>query len=61
MEDGEAVELVQQAIVRDGDASSYIAMGGRKGEPQDNLVNEAPIVSYWEYYRRAMQLAPAVS
>lgn len=55
MEDGEAVELVQQAIVRDGEATSYIAMGGRKGEPQENLVNEAPIVSYWNYYRRAMQ------
>ena len=60
MEDGEAVELVQQAIVRDAEASSYIAMGGAKGEPQDNLVNEAPIVSYWEYYRRAMQFAPAL-
>lgn len=61
MEDGEAVELVQQAIVRDGDATSYIAMGGRKGEPQENLVNEAPIVSYWEYYRRAMQFTSAAS
>nr|WP_200872666.1 aromatic ring-hydroxylating dioxygenase subunit alpha [Polycyclovorans algicola] len=57
LEDGEAVELVQQAIVRDGDATSYIAMGGRKGEPQENLVNEAPIISYWDYYRRAMKLA----
>ncbi|WP_295685563.1 Rieske 2Fe-2S domain-containing protein [Nevskia ramosa] len=55
MEDGEAMELVQQAIARDGEATSYIAMGGRKGEPQENLVNEAPIISYWDYYRRAMK------
>jgi anthranilate 1,2-dioxygenase large subunit len=61
MEDGEAVELVQQAIVRDGDATSYIAMGGRKGEPQENLVNEAPIISYWNYYRRAMSLTASAS
>ena len=61
MEDGEAVELVQQAIARDGDATSYIAMGGRKGEPQENLVNEAPIISYWEYYRRAMNFASSAS
>tara|TARA_R110000787_G_scaffold235621_2_gene342324 strand:- start:12802 stop:14073 length:1272 start_codon:yes stop_codon:yes gene_type:complete len=61
MEDGEAVELVQQAIVRDGDATSYIAMGGRKGEPQDNLVNEAPIVSYWDYYKRAMHISSTES
>ncbi|MGQ0696870.1 MAG: aromatic ring-hydroxylating dioxygenase subunit alpha [Panacagrimonas sp.] len=61
MEDGEAMELVQQAIVRDGDATSYIAMGGRKGEPQDNLTNEAPIVSYWNYYQRAMKFASATT
>lgn len=61
MEDGEAVELVQQAIVRDGEAASYIAMGGRKGEPQENLVNEAPIISYWNYYRRAMKSASSAS
>lgn len=54
MEDGEAVEIVQKAIVRDGDAKSYIAMGGRGGVPQDNLVSEAPIISLWNYYRRAM-------
>lgn len=61
MEDGEAVELVQQAIARDGDATSYIAMGGRKGEAQDNLVNEAPIVSYWDYYKRAMHISSTES
>lgn len=61
MEDGEAVELVQQAVVRDGAATSYIAMGGRKGEPQENLVNEAPIISYWNYYRRAMSLTSSAS
>lgn len=54
MEDGEAVEIVQKAIIRDGEATSYIAMGGRGGVPQDNLVSEAPIISLWNYYRRAM-------
>lgn len=54
MEDGEAVEIVHQAIVRDGDKSSYIAMGGHGGKPQDNLVSEAPIISLWNYYRDVM-------
>lgn len=54
MEDGEAVEIVHEAIVRDGDKASYIAMGGKKGEPQNNLVNEAPIIGFWDYYRKAM-------
>lgn len=57
MEDGEAVEIVQQGVVRDGHESSYIAMGGKRGGPQDNLVNEAPIISFWNYYRQAMGFA----
>lgn len=61
MEDGEAVEIVQKAIVRDGEASSYIAMGGRGGAPQDNLVSEAPIISLWNYYRRAMNFESAAA
>lgn len=58
MEDGEAIEIVQQGVVRDGDKTSYIAMGGKQGGPQDNLVNEAPIIGFWNYYRKAMGYAP---
>lgn len=55
MEDGEAVEIVQQAVLCDGDVSSYIAMGGGKpGTSQASLISEKPIVSLWEYYRRIM-------
>jgi anthranilate 1,2-dioxygenase large subunit len=61
MEDGEAVELVHKAIVRDGEKTSYIAMGGRGGLPQDNLVSEAPIISLWDYYRRVMGFADSAS
>ena len=54
MEDGEAVEIVHDSIVREEDRSSYIAMGGGKAEDADHLVTESGIVGFWKYYRKVM-------
>jgi anthranilate 1,2-dioxygenase large subunit len=54
MEDGHAAEIVQQAIVRDQDASSLIEMGGRGVDDQENLVTETGIRGFWQYYRELM-------
>ncbi len=57
MEDGHATEIVQQAIVRDRDAASYIAFGGNGVENQDNLLTETAIRGFWQYYRGVMGFA----
>src|SRR5215813_5382769 len=54
LEDGHAIELVQQAIVRDKEAASFIEMGGTDVASQDNLVTETAIRGFWQYYRRLM-------
>jgi anthranilate 1,2-dioxygenase large subunit len=54
LEDGHAIELVQQAIVRDKEACSFIEFGGRDVASQDNLVTETAIRGFWQYYRRLM-------
>lgn len=56
MEDGEAVELVQQGIVRDQEKTSYIGMGGSKAEDTVHLVSETAIIGFWDYYQDTMQL-----
>jgi len=56
MEDGEAVEIVQSAIVRAQEHSSYIAMGGGAAEDADHLVTESSIIGFWNYYRSIMEL-----
>jgi len=45
---------VQQAIIRDRDAASLIAMGGREVTDQENLVTETGIRGFWQYYRDLM-------
>jgi phenylpropionate dioxygenase-like ring-hydroxylating dioxygenase large terminal subunit len=54
LEDGHAIELVQQAIVRDKDACSFLEMGGEDVASQDNLVTETAIRGFWQYYRGLM-------
>ncbi|MGE0821304.1 MAG: aromatic ring-hydroxylating dioxygenase subunit alpha [Candidatus Binatia bacterium] len=54
MEDGHATELVQQAIVRDYDATSVIEFGGRGVENEENLLTESGIRGFWKYYREVM-------
>src|SRR5262245_11548409 len=56
LEDGHAIELVQQAIVRDRESCSFLEMGGRAVASQDNLVTEAAIRGFWQYYRQLMGL-----
>lgn len=52
MEDGEAVEIVQKAIIGETAAESYIAMGGGRAEDADHLVTEGSIVGFWENYEK---------
>ncbi len=51
MEDAKAVEIVQRAIKRDGDRTSYIAMGGGRAEDAEHLVTESAVIGFWEYYK----------
>lgn len=57
MEDGEAVEIVQKAVVRDREKASYIAMGGGRAEDAEHLVTEGAIIGFWEAYRQQMAAA----
>lgn len=59
MEDGEAIELVHRAIVREPDTHSFVEIGGR-GEPasQDTLVTEVPMRGFWRYYGELMGVRP---
>jgi anthranilate 1,2-dioxygenase large subunit len=61
MEDGEAVEIVQNAIVGEERATSYIAMGGGRAEDADHLVTEGAIIGFWDNYREMVgfDLEPA--
>ena len=55
MEDGEAVELVHDAVMRDSDKHSYMGMGGGRAEDTDHLVTEGTIIGFWEFYRKIMR------
>lgn len=54
MEDGEVVEIVQRAVIRDQSEQSYIGMGGGTSAGADHLVTETAIVGFWESYRDRM-------
>jgi phenylpropionate dioxygenase-like ring-hydroxylating dioxygenase large terminal subunit len=54
MEDGYASEIVQQAIIRDGDACSVLEAGGSAIEDQETLVTETAIRGFWQNYRELM-------
>lgn len=55
MEDGEATELVQNAITDSPDHHSFMGMGkpGCDGE-EGTLLTEAWLCSYWRGYRQFM-------
>ena len=61
MEDGEAVEIVHEAIIRDQEEASYIGMGGGKAEDTEHLVTESAIIGFWEYYRKTMHIEAEAS
>ena len=55
MEDGEAVELVQRAVIRDGAETSFVEMGGRGSDNLDYLgSDENAIRGFWKAYRDVM-------
>ena len=54
MEDGYAIELVQQSIVHGGDNASFIELGGTGRKLEDDLVTESPIRGFWHCYRELM-------
>ncbi|GAN54478.1 Rieske 2Fe-2S domain-containing protein [Tanticharoenia sakaeratensis] len=55
MEDGEAVELVHRAIVRDGQDHSVVEFGGRGPvRDQENLISDVPMRGFWMYYCKLM-------
>ena len=56
MEDGEAVEIVQKAVTRDQDRSSFIAMGGGVAEDCEHLVTESAIIGFWDHYRSLLNI-----
>ena len=59
MEDGEAVELVHRAIVRDADKFSVVEFGGRGPvKDQENLISDVPMRGFWMYYCRLMGISP---
>jgi anthranilate 1,2-dioxygenase large subunit len=62
MEDGEAVELVHRAIVRDGDRHSVVEFGG-KGPvgDQENLVSDVPMRGFWLHYCKLMGIVPGAN
>ena len=54
MEDGYAAEIEQQAIVHDQDACSFLELGGTDVADAENLVSEAAMRGFWQYYREIM-------
>ncbi|WP_202636625.1 Rieske 2Fe-2S domain-containing protein [Rugosibacter aromaticivorans] len=56
MEDGEAVEIVQDAVVRDGKMTSILAMGGGHSCNTEHMITEGPIIGFWENYCRYLGL-----
>lgn len=56
MEDGDVCELVQKAIVRDGDQASIVEMGGRDIADIDSTLTEVGMRGFWRGYRNIMGL-----
>ena len=57
MEDSEAIELIQRAIVRDGSEDSFLEFGGLQADLDKDRRGEATIRAYWRYYAGLMGLA----
>lgn len=54
MEDTEVTELVQDATVRDGDATSFLGMALDAPHEQDTNITESLIRNFWSGYQRVM-------
>jgi anthranilate 1,2-dioxygenase large subunit len=57
MEDSEAIELIQRAIVRDGREDSFLEFGGLHADLDQDRQGEATIRAFWRYYAGLMGLA----
>lgn len=58
MEDGEAVELVHRAILRDPQEHSIVEFGGRGPiRDQENLVSDVPMRGFWMHYCKLMGIS----
>lgn len=59
MEDGEAIELIHRATVRDGHAHSVVEYGGRGSVvDQETLVTDVPMRGFWLHYCDLMGIRP---
>ena len=57
MEDGEAVEMCQNGVVRDGDQSALIAMGGNSTDNVETMgMDENAVRGFWKGYRALMKV-----
>ncbi|WP_211221805.1 aromatic ring-hydroxylating dioxygenase subunit alpha [Granulicoccus phenolivorans] len=54
MEDTEVTELVQDATVRDGDATSFLGMALDAPDEQDTNITESLIRNFWAGYQKVM-------
>ena len=54
MEDGEAVELIQRAIVRDGKDCAFLEFGPVNADPEQDTQGEDAVRAFWRYYQGIM-------
>jgi anthranilate 1,2-dioxygenase large subunit len=54
MEDGEAVELIQRAIVRDGKDCAFLEFGRMHPDPERDTQGEDAVRAFWRYYAGLM-------
>jgi anthranilate 1,2-dioxygenase large subunit len=54
MEDGEAVELIQRAIVRDGKDCAFLEFGRMHPDPERDNRGEDAVRAFWRYYAGLM-------
>ncbi len=56
LEDGGIGEMVQKAIVRDGEKTAFIEMGGKDVKSENYRITETSIRGFWKNYRTLMGL-----
>jgi anthranilate 1,2-dioxygenase large subunit len=54
MEDGEAVELIQRAIVREGRDCAFLEFGLVDDDPDKDTKGEDAVRAFWRYYQGIM-------
>jgi anthranilate 1,2-dioxygenase large subunit len=54
MEDGEAVELIQRAIVREGKDCAFLEFGPVNPDPDQDKQGEDAVRAFWRYYHGIM-------